>query len=237
MSYVSVDPAVFIEGARQRQWDHIRDYLRAYARRPDVAKVVVVGNAPLAADTRRAGEIDEGDLVIRLNSVMLDAPGSPPAVGTSCHAVLLSRSTSVTPWVFHRYRERAYLVPQAGFVQHHSDDPFGLLLEKRFWPADLGSLPLPNAVVKARLNRMLDPDGGPGTLIPTTGTMALYLAHEMFPEAELVATGFSFLDDPHQTSWAHHSGGKTTVNPLHRLDLEARLLQTWLADGSLRRIS
>ena len=60
---------------------------------------------------------------------------------------------------------------------------------------------------------------------------------EMFPDADLVGTGFSFLEDDKQTSWAHHSGGHTKVNWQHHLDLEAALLRSWIADGSLRILS
>jgi hypothetical protein len=138
--------------------------------------------------------------------------------------------------VFADYRRRAYLVPQAGFVQYHPGDRVGLLLETSFWPADLGAMPLPNAVVKARVNRALDPQHRPGSLIPTTGMMALFMAHEMFPQAELLATGFSFLDDSEQTHWSHQSGGRTKVNWQHRLDLEAALLRSWIADDSVTHL-
>jgi hypothetical protein len=59
----------------------------------------------------------------------------------------------------------------------------------------------------------------------------------MFPEAELVATGYSFLDDDTQTSWDHHSGGHTRVPRKHRLNHEAQLLRSWIADGSLRMLA
>lgn len=70
-----------------------------------------------------------------------------------------------------------------------------------FWPADLGALPLPNAILKQRLGDLLAPQRRRGWIIPTTGTIAAFLAHELFPDAELVATGYSFLDDATQTSW------------------------------------
>ncbi|HEY7721134.1 MAG TPA: hypothetical protein VIB11_04805 [Pedococcus sp.] len=216
------------------QWELIRDYMASYARHVPVRTVAVVGNAPLAPDARRAEAIDACDLVIRANAMMLDAPGEPPCVGTACHAVVLSRATAVTPWVFKDYRNRAYLVPQAGFVQYHLENKVGLLLRTDFWPEDLGAMPLPNAVVKARVARALDPEHRPGSLIPTTGMMAMFMAHEMFPSADLLVTGFSFLEDCEQTHWSHHSGGRTKVNWQHRLDLEAALLRSWIDDGSAR---
>jgi len=223
-----------IEVSRQEHWDLLRDYLSAYASRSPVRKIAVVGNAPLDASAERAAEIDSADLVIRVNAMMLDGPEDPPCLGAACHAVILSRSTTITPWVFHDYRHRAYLVPQAGFVQYQPGDRTGLLLDAPFWPADLGAMPVSNAVVKARVVRALDPELRPGSVIPTTGTIALYLAHEMFPGAELVCAGFSFLADPDQKFWSHHSGGHTKVNWQHRLDLESRLLRSWILDGSVR---
>lgn len=221
---------------RDEQWDHVRSLLLAYAERSPVRRVAVVGNAPLRPDAARAAAIDAADLVIRANALVLDEPGRPPTVGSRCHVVLLSRRTRLTPWALRDYRDRLYLVPQAGFVEYHPGDDVGLLLETPFWPADLGAIPLPNAVVKARTVRALDPDAEPGDVIPTTGTMGGFMAHEMFPDADLVVAGFSFLDDETQTHWDHHSGGRVKVNTRHRLDLEARLLRSWIADGSVHRL-
>jgi hypothetical protein len=222
---------------RTAQWDQLRDLLLAYAARQPVERVAVVGNAPLEPDVARAAAIDAADLVIRQNSFVLDEPGGEPTVGTACHVVILSRATVFTPFTLRDHRDRAYLVPQAGFVEYHPGDETGLLLQAGFWPLDLGAMPLPNAVVKARAVAALDPDAEPGSIIPTSGTTALFLAHEMFPGADLVGTGFSFLDDEEQTSWSHHSGGHTRINRRHRLDLEAALLRSWIADGSLRHLS
>ncbi len=226
-----------IEATRDAQWDQLRSLLLAYAARRPIERVAVVGNAPLQPDAARAVRIDAADLVIRLNSFVLDGPGVAPTVGTACHAVVLSRATSFTTSTLRGYRDRAYLVPQAGFVQYRPGDQIGLLLHAGFWPEDLGAMPLPNAVVKKRVVQALDASAPAGSVIPTAGTTALFLAHEMFPDADLVGTGFSFLDDEEQTSWSHHSGGHTKVNWQHRLDLEARLLRSWIADGSLHHLS
>ena len=220
--------------SQQQQWELIRTYLASYAATNPIRKVTVVGNAPLRPSAERAAEIDSSDLVIRINEVALDIPGEPPTTGTACHAVILSRSTRMTRWVFHDYRRRAYLVPQAGFVQYRTGDHFGLRLETPYWPPDLGAWPIPNAVVKSRLVHRLAPEAKPGSIIPTSGTMAVFLGHEMFGDADLVATGFSFLEDSSQKTWEHHSGTTTKVNWQHRLDLEAALLRSWIADGSLR---
>jgi hypothetical protein len=135
----------------------------------------------------------------------------------------------------HDYRNRGYLVPQVGWDSH----PTRALIRVSapFWPADLCALPLPNAILKQRLGDLLAPDWRPGWIIPTAGTIAVFLAHEMFPEAELVATGYSFLDDETQKSWDHHSGGHTRLPWQHRLNHEAQLLRSWIADGSLRMLA
>lgn len=184
---------------------------------------------------RTGQDIDSADLVLRTNSLVLDEPSAPPSVGRMCHVVIASINTRMTPWVLQDHRRRAYLLPQSGWDVHPTtmlrDD---LRLLAPFWPADLGAMPLPNALVKAALLPLLEPDQPTGTLLPTTGTMALFLGHELFPDAELVGTGFSFLDCDTQTAWPHHSGGHTKVHPHHVLSLEARLLRSWVDDGSLR---
>jgi hypothetical protein len=220
--------------SQQQQWGLIRDYIACYAARRPIRKIAVVGNAPLEPSAERAAEIDSSDLVIRMNEVWLDGPGDPPSHGTAWHVGIVSRATTMTRWVFHDYRQRAYLIPQAGFVQYHYLDHVGLLLETPFWPADLGATPLPNAVVKTRVVDAMAPGATPGSIIPTTGTMAVYLAHEMFSDANTIATGLSFLADSTQTHWAHHAGSVTKVNWQHRLDLEADLLRSWIDDGSVR---
>ncbi len=225
-----------VDATREAQWHQVHDYLLTYAARRPVQRVAVVGNAPLAVDAERAAAIDAADLVIRVNAFVLDRPGDEPASGTACHAVILSRAAVLTPWTLQNHQERAYLTPQAGWVQYQPGDEVGLLVHAGFWPADLGAMPLPNAVVKARLVHALDPTARPGSVIPTTGMTAVFLAHEMFPDAELVATGFSLLDDQAQKSWSHHDGTQTAVNWQHRLDLEAALLRSWVADGTLRML-
>jgi hypothetical protein len=215
--------------SRQEQWHSLRDFIASYAAQQPIRQVAVVGNAPLEPDPERAAELNASDLVIRANSLMLDDPGQPPCLGTTCHAVVLSHATRITPWVFQNYRRRAYLVPQMGFPLFYPVRPLA-----DFWPPDLGALPLPNAVVKKRLADLLDPHHVPGRLTPTSGSAALYLAHEMFPDARMVATGFSFLSQQDQTEWAHHSGGSTAVNKYHDLALEGALLRSWIDDRSVQ---
>ena len=164
-----------------------------------------------------------------MNSLMLDEPGQPPCLGTACHVVLLSRSTRMTEWSLRDYRRRLYLIPQGGFTVFRT-----LRGQATHWPADLGAVPVPNGAVISRIADRLAPDRKPGSVIPTSGTIMLFLAHELFPEAQIVATGLSFLRNRDQDEWAHHSGGSTAVNPKHKLELEGALLESWIADGRLR---
>ena len=218
-----------LAASQQVQWDQMRDFLAAYAVRSPVRKVTVIGNAPLAPSPDRVADIDSSDIVIRLNSMALDRPGGPPCVGTRCTAVVLSRYAPVTPWTFQDYKRRAYLIPQAGYGLRYILHP-----QPYFWPSDLGSLPIPNAPVITRLLDRLDPNHVPNELIPTSGTIGLFLGHEMFPDAELVATGYSFLDGVQQTAWRYQSGGGSPVIAAHQLPLEAALLRSWVRDGTLR---
>jgi len=218
-----------VDQSNQRLWELIGSYMATYARQRPVRKVAVVGNAPLTPDAGRAAELDSCDVVIRANSLVLDEPGDPPTSGTTCHVVLLSRSTRITPWVFRDYRHRAYLLMQAGYTVFRR-----VRDTAAHWPADLGALPVPNSTVTKRLGDLLLPDREPRALIPTTGTTGLFLAHELFPDADLVATGFSFIEHRRQARWGHHAGGTTAVNDLHRLDLEGALLESWVDDGTMR---
>jgi hypothetical protein len=218
-----------LDAARAELWTLLRDYLTAYAGRQPVRKVAMVGNAPLAPDAARAAEIDSCDLVIRANSMVLDEPGDPPCVGRACHAVILSHATATTSWVFRNYRDRAYVVPQAGLPRNPRPIP-----AVPFWPADLGAMPLPNAIVKQRLADELDPAHVPGELTPTTGMIGVYLAHELFPGSEVIVTGLSFLDGAPREKWEHHAGSSTEINRWHDLALEGRLLRRWIDDGSVR---
>ena len=60
----------------------------------------------------------------------------------------------------------------------------------------------------------------------TTGTQAVYLAYRLFPEADIVVTGFSFLDDPEQRSWGYQADlPDARVHSAHKLDREAAYIQ------------
>ena len=123
-----------LDETREAQWEQVREYILSYAARRPVERVAVVGNAPLTPDPGRAASIDAADLVIRVNAFVLDGPDDEPASGTQCHAVLLSRAAVLNPWTLRGHQGRAYLVPQAGWVQYRPGDEVGLLLHAGFWP-------------------------------------------------------------------------------------------------------
>ena len=65
----------------------------------------------------------------------------------------------------------------------------------------------------------------------TTGTVMLWIATRLFPEAQVDAAGFSFVDAPDQTSWNHAYGDPSAVGAEHRIDLESELVRGWIESG------
>jgi hypothetical protein len=218
-----------LENVDRQLWSDLGELMAAYADRRPVTKVAAVGNKPMEPSPERAAEIDSADLVLRANSFVLDDPDDPPCLGSKTHVVLLSRNARITPWVFHRYRDRLYLIMQGGFTTFRSVRELA-----EHWPADLGGLPLPNRAVTKRLDDLLLLERKPGSLIPTTGMTTIFLARELFPQADVVATGYSFLEDRDQTHWKHHFGSTDPVDNRHRIDLEGALLESWIDDGTVR---
>ena len=227
-----------LERTRDAQWDQLRSYLLAYAARQPVERVAVVGNAPLHPDAVRAATIDAADLVIRVKRVRprrarRGADGRhrvPRGAPLPCHDVHPVDAARPPGARIPRPPGRLRAVPAR---RRDRPPPARRVLARR---------PRRDAAAQRRREgaRGAGPRPrrpSPGSIIPTAGTTALFLAHEMFPGADLVGTGFSFLDDEEQTSWSHHSGGHTRVNWRHRLDLEATLLRSWIADGTLRHLS
>ena len=204
-----------------------RDYLASYARSSPVRSVAVVGNAPLQPDAERAAGIDSADLVIRVNSFVLDLPGQAPCLGSRVDAVVVNRATRLTPWFLQEYRRRAYLQSDTALVHLQS-------FRRRpaeHWPADLGVWQISNESVVEELRTLIWPDPGDRRVDPTTGTLAAWLGYLLFPEAELRITGFSFLDEKKPDRWEHHFGGTVPVSTAHRVDREGTLLLSWLASG------
>jgi hypothetical protein len=209
----------------------MRAHALAFAAATPVKRVAVVANAPLEPSEERRDLIDTSDLVIRCNSLALDAPDGPPCVGTRTNVVVAARTTRPTPGFLHDYRNRAYFVVD---VFHTTiANPPGW---PPYWPADLGAWPLPNRVFGSPLKYLLRPESGGLDLAPTTGTQAAYLACRLFPEADIVITGYSFLQNPEQRQWGYHRKGlaPSPVHSSHKLDREAAYLQGLLDRGEVR---
>jgi hypothetical protein len=200
--------------------------LEAYADRPDPRSVAVVGNQPLEPDARRATAIDACDLVIRVNGFVCDEPDAEPTVGTRTHVVVFNRALRATKWVFHGYRRKLYLLVEPGRLHWEPDDVPG------WWPADLGFVPVSNREVTLPLSEALGLASREEAAWATTGTMAVWIARSAFPDADLVLSGFSFIDDPDQTSWSHAAGDACIVGPEHRIAAEGTLLSSWIKTGA-----
>jgi hypothetical protein len=205
----------------------LRELMTAYSRHGRVRTVAVVGNAPMAPDEARADAIDRADLVLRVNSFVMDEPGQPRSQGNRVDVVIWNRITRATRFLFDHYPERLYLMVEP--MRMHGNPE----IWPASWPADLGLVPLPNREV-AVLNDQLGYDWRENRLAPTTGVTAAYLAVTLFPDAEVVLTGFSMIDDPTQTAWRHQWGDDTAVGREHRIDHEALLMKSWLTEDRVR---
>jgi hypothetical protein len=203
----------------------LRSLLDVYAERPQPRRVAVVGNQPLDPDEERAKAVDEADLVFRVNGFKLDDPGAPATVGSKCHVVVFNRALRATRWVFENYRQRLYLMVEPGRLHWEPD------LIPGWWPPDLGFVPVSNREVTLPLSEALGLPTSEQATWSTTGTMTAWIARTSFPDAELVLTGFSFVDDPNQTSWMHASGDSCVVGREHQIAAEARLFENWLKSG------
>jgi len=214
----------------------VRDLLAAYASTPDVRRVAVVGNAPLDPDPARAEAIDSCDLVVRCNSFMLDEPGEPPCQGSAVHAVVLSRGLLATRFSFRRYREVAYLVTEPSRI--YADKPLARYVKEwpAWWPEDLGYVAVPNHAFALPLLDALEVPWRDEVVVPTTGTMAVFLALQCFPGAEVSVTGFSMIDAPHQTEWRHQAGDVSPIGGAHWIEPEGRLFRRWIDEGRVRRL-
>ncbi|MFJ9387486.1 hypothetical protein ACIRON_01605 [Nocardioides sp. NPDC101246] len=204
--------------------DHLRDLMTTYAKRAPVTSVAVLGNAPLGPSAARAQAIDESDLVIRVNSFVLDLPGEARVQGSRADVVLWNRITRTTRFTFDRYRERLYLLAEP--MRFHGRPEVWPMS----WPPDLGFVPIPNAEVLPRIGDELDIPWRAEKLAPTTGFTAAWLAVNLFPDSEIRLSGFSFIDNPGQREWNYQVGGTSPVGPEHRIEAEARVMTDWLKE-------
>jgi hypothetical protein len=213
-----------IDGALR---DDLRSFLCAYATSAPPRTIAVVGNAPMTPEPSRASRIDSADLVFRLNSFAVDEPGLPPAHGSKVDVVMFSRGVRVTPYFFDKYRTRGFLMTEVAQTWWKTPRP-----AQEHFPEDLGYWCVPNRAVITKLRSLIWADPGSKRVDPTTGTVAAWLAYSLFPESELLLTGFSYLDLKEQTSWEHHSTGRVVAVPeAHRVSLEGALLKSWIDAG------
>ncbi|TNC27495.1 hypothetical protein FG385_10340 [Amycolatopsis alkalitolerans] len=201
----------------------------SYARGQRVETLTVVGNAPLPPNSERAALIDGSDLVLRMTTFALDEPGAEPAYGRKTDVVVLHRGVLPSPNTFADYKSRLYLLAEPGRLHWEPE------IIPDWWPTDLGFVPIPNRQFVRPLGRLLEFD--PEQAIwGTTGTLAVYLAGRLFPEATKRITGFSILDRPEQTTFAHAWGEDVNVTGDHRLHAESALLRSWRDNGEIELI-
>lgn len=178
----------------------------------------------------RAAAIDGCDLVLRVNSFVLDHPGEPACQGSRVDVVVWSRLVIATPDLFRDYRQRLYVLLEPMRMYGRPE------LWPSSWPEDLGLAVARNDAVAVPLNEELGLPWREEQLAPTSGTTAAWLARRLFPEADLLLTGLSFLDDPGQTEWRHQFGDDVRVGPEHRIAEEGRLLRGWVEAGRARHL-
>lgn len=203
-------------------YDRLRPLAEAYSATGQVSRIAVVGNQPLSTSPARAETIDSADLVFRVNGFRTDAADGNPAVGLRTDVVVFNRGVRPTPWFFERYTERLYLMVEPG----------RLLWENpklpAFWPADLGMVTMPNREVILPLGAAMGADPREGGHWATTGTVMLWIARSLFPDAAIDAAGFSFVDEPDQRTWDHAYGDPSPVGSEHRIELESALVRGWI---------
>ena len=210
--------------------EQLRALATSYAARSPVRTVAVVGNAPMEPSGERAAQIDASDLVIRVNSFVLDTTGEPPVQGCRADVVLWSRLVKATPHLFDRYRERLYVLLEPMRMYGRRE------VWPQSWPTDLGFVVARNDEVAVPLNEELGLPWRQERLAPTSGTTAAWLAVRLFPDAEVLLTGLSFVDAPDQVEWDHQWGDSVRVGPEHRIAAEAALLRRWRDDGRVRML-
>ncbi|RLK60028.1 hypothetical protein [Actinokineospora cianjurensis] len=206
----------------QRSAAVLAELLDSYASNHPPRAIAVVGNAPMPPCAARSRAIDAADLVIRMTSFAVD----PAALGTRTDVVVLHRGVIASPHTFADYTARLYLLVEPGRLHW---EPEAI---PDWWPADLGFVPVPNHEFTVALNDLLGFDPATPTW-STTGTMATYLATELFPEARVLLTGTSIVDTPDQTTFPHAWGDPVAVTAEHSLIAESTLLRTWESTGRI----
>ncbi|MGN8024950.1 hypothetical protein [Microbacterium sp. 22242] len=206
-------------------YERLRPLVQLYARSPEIRRVAVVGNQPLEPSRERAAVVDDADLVFRVNGFRADLDGEPPTVGRRTDVVVFNRGVRPTPWFFQDYTERLYLMIEPGRMLWENPKL------PAFWPKDLGLVTMPNREVILPLGAAMDADPREIGQWATTGTVMLWLATRLFPEAVIHAMGFSFVDAPEQTAWNHAYGDASAVGAEHGIQRESLLVRGWIDAG------
>ena len=216
-------------GSNHGELRELRELADAYARSMPVRRVAVIGNAPLDPSVERAEAIDACDVVIRVNSFVVDHPDEDGIrrLGRKCDVVLWSRLVIATRDLFHDYRNRLYVMLEPMRMYGRPE------MWPASWPEDLGFVVAANKAVAIPLNNELAIPWQEERLAPTTGTTAVWLATNLWPDAEVLVTGMSFVDQPDQTSWQHQFGDSVVVGREHRIAAESVLLRRWADDGTI----
>jgi hypothetical protein len=203
----------------------IRQLAETYARELPVRSVAVVGNKPLTPSAERAAAIDDCDLVVRVNGFRLDDDGEPATYGRRADVVFFTRGVRATPWFFSGYRDRLYLMVEPGRLHWEPD------LIPSWWPQDLGQIHVNNDDLTVPLSAEMGLDSLRDSAWATTGTMAAWWARTTFLDAQMDIAGYSFVDEPAQTAWAHAYGEDCDVSADHHIALEAELMRRWITEG------
>lgn len=205
----------------------------AFSRRDRPRRIAVVGNAPQEPDARRAADIDDCDLVVRVNGFVLDDPESTPTYGRRCDIALLTRGIFPPRHVFQGYSRRLTMLFEPDRMV--DGDGGGRGHRPEWWPADLGVLHLPNNPFTVLSSRELGFDAYRQLRWATTGTMAVWLAAHLFPDTTVVLSGFSFVADPWQVDWGHATGEVCVVaGGAHELLAESLFVRRLVARGRAR---
>ena len=158
----------------------LADLVRAYARRDPPRSVTIVGNAPLPPCPQRAALIDDSDLVVRMTTFALDAPGGPPCIGRRTDVVLLHRAVVPGPGTFYDHASRLYLLVEPGRLHWERED------RPDWWPVHAVSVP--NHLFAVALKELMGIPADEAAW-PTTGTLAALRLLRAVPEAVVRLTG------------------------------------------------
>lgn len=201
----------------------LRSLVATYAN-GSVDEIAIVGNAPLPPDRRRADRIDACDLVVRMTSFVVDH--GEPRYGGRADVVFVHRGTIASPDTFARHPQRLYLLVESG-RRHWEPSTM-----PHWWPSDLGLVHWPNDLFSDPLAKEL----GYSPHRPewaTTGTLAAWSMHQLFPQAHLMLAGFSIMADPEQRLLDHAWGQPVTLTAEHRLHEEAALIARFRDEGTV----